>query len=85
MFGCTTMFSTIFTRGNNFCDFLFAFLDETALLKWDLLLQKRICSISLILVLISLRRETNENGRVASPESVPIHLNISEIISVYSP
>ena len=29
-----------FTKGNNSCDFLFAFLDDRALLKWCLLLIK---------------------------------------------
>ena len=37
-------FSAIFTKGDNFCDFLFATLDNEAPLKWGLLLEERICS-----------------------------------------
>ena len=37
-------FPTIFTKGNNFHDFLFAYLDDLALPKWDLLLKERIWS-----------------------------------------
>ena len=34
----------IFTMGKNFCDFLFASLDEEDPWKWGLLLKKKICS-----------------------------------------
>ena len=33
-----------FTKGNNFCDFPFASLEDEAVLKWDLFLKERICS-----------------------------------------
>ena len=35
----------IFMKEDNFCDFLFASLDHRALLKWDILLKKRIHSL----------------------------------------
>ena len=38
------MFSAIFAKENNICDFLFALLGDLELLKWDLLLKERICS-----------------------------------------
>ena len=41
--GIPSYFPAIFTKGNNFCDFLFAFLDDEALQKWGLLLKERIC------------------------------------------
>ena len=37
-------FSSIFTKGNNFCDFLFASIDGIALPKWGLFLKERIFS-----------------------------------------
>ena len=37
--GMPSWFSTIFTKGNNFCDFLFAFLDNVAFPKLGLLLK----------------------------------------------
>ena len=49
--------STIFAKGNNFCEFLFAPLDkETPLFKRDLLLKERICSCKHFMVLIFLNR-----------------------------
>ena len=36
MFFC--FFFVVFTEGNNNCDFLFAYLDEEALVKWGLFL-----------------------------------------------
>ena len=38
--GYTSMFSTIFTKGINFCYFLFASLGDKALSKWGLLLKE---------------------------------------------
>ena len=38
---------TIFTKENDFCDFLFASLGNKGLPKWSLLLQERICSLFL--------------------------------------
>ena len=49
--------STIFAKGNNFCEFLFAPQDkETPLFKRDLLLKERICSCKHFMVLIFLNR-----------------------------
>ena len=38
------IFSATFTKGNSFGEFLFASLDQEAVLKWGLLLKERICS-----------------------------------------
>ena len=32
---------TIFTKGNNFCDFLFTSIEYLALSKWDLLVKEK--------------------------------------------
>ena len=37
-------FSATFTKGNNFCDFLFAFPDNKTIPKWDLFLKEKLCS-----------------------------------------
>ena len=37
-------FSAIFTGGNNFCDFLFTFLEDKAFPTGGLLLKVRLCS-----------------------------------------
>ena len=42
--GALSRFSTISDKGDNFCDFLFAFLYTHPLLKRGLLLKERICS-----------------------------------------
>ena len=42
---CTPIFFDIFTKGNNFCDILFAFLDKEALSKLNLVVKERICSM----------------------------------------
>ena len=41
--GAPRCFSTSFTKGNNFSDFLFASLDGKALPKWGLHLKERLC------------------------------------------
>ena len=41
------MFSYHFNKGGQFCDFLFAPVDNVALLKWNLPLKERICSFFL--------------------------------------
>ena len=42
---CTPQsFSTIFSKGDNFHNFLFAYLEDKVFQKWDLLLKERICS-----------------------------------------
>ena len=76
--GTLSCFSAIFTTGGNFCDFLFASLEEGALSNSGLLLKKRICSM--MSKFFSFRVDSNskgrqnENGRVASPESEFIQL-----------
>ena len=37
-------FSTMFSKGDNFCDFLSAYLQDEIFLKWGLLLKERIGS-----------------------------------------
>ena len=72
------VFSAIFTKGNNFGDFLFSTLGNKIFPQWDLILKLRICSSRskfFPLRVDPLQKEgKNENERVASPESVPIHL-----------
>ena len=62
-------FSTIFTKGSNFCDFLFAFLDNrkgSTLKGKNLLLEEQILSIKSCPFI---RRQ--KQNKVVSPESVP--------------
>ena len=40
---CCFFFFANFTKGHNFCDFLFAFLADMALRNWDILLKERTC------------------------------------------
>ena len=56
----TPWFSLIFTKGNNFCDFLIASLDNAALCLKELTTNKM--------------EGKNKNKSFASPESVPIHI-----------
>ena len=44
VYGFMPMFSTIFTKGNNFCDLRFLSMDDGTLPEWDLVLKERICS-----------------------------------------
>ena len=44
VYGYTFMFFCTVTKGNNFHGFLFAFLDDIALSKWDLFIKETICS-----------------------------------------
>ena len=37
-------FSVLFSKGVNFHDFLFSYLEDEVLQKWGLLLKERICS-----------------------------------------
>ena len=39
----TSIFSAIFSKGDNFHDVLFAYLEEEIFKRWDLLLKDRIC------------------------------------------
>ena len=59
-----------FYKGRNFCDFLFASLDDLTP-KMGLLLKKRICILGSI---FRIKRQ-NEDSVVASPESVSINLD----------
>ena len=72
-------FPSIFAKGDNFPDFLFAFVDSIVLPKCSQLLMVRISpsgANSFLPELTSIQKgDKNKNGRVASPESVPIHLN----------
>ena len=42
--GIPPSFSPMFTKGDNFRDFLFAYLEDDVFPKWRLLLKERICS-----------------------------------------
>ena len=42
--GTPSSFSTMFSKGDNFPDFLFVYLEDKIFPKWDLLLKERICS-----------------------------------------
>ena len=75
----TSMFFHHFTKGNNCSNFLFASLSEVALPNWGLLLKERTCSWKSKFFPLRVDHIEKggkiENGRVASPKSVPIHLN----------
>ena len=70
---------TILTKGNKFCDFLFAFLDDADLPKLAYSKRQEFAPKEQILAFKStpfLRREAKkENDRIASPEGVSIYLN----------
>ena len=42
--GSSPSFSALFSKGDNFPDFMCAYLEYKVLLKWGLLLKERICS-----------------------------------------
>ena len=81
---------SFFKTGGNVCDFLFSSLYEEAIPKCCILFKEKICSLSKYLPLTPLRRDIyekeqvgggggergggNEHDRVASHESVPIHI-----------
>ena len=68
------MFFAISSNRNKFCDFLFASLDDKVLPKCVYpLLKKGIWSKFFLKKNYLSLREKNENGRVALPETVPIH------------
>ena len=67
--GLLPYFSAIFTKGNNFCDFLSASLDKGAHPEY------RSKFFPLRVDPLLKREAKNENGRVASPESLHLHLN----------
>ena len=71
-----------FFKERQFCDFLFASLDNIALSKWGQLLQERICSHganSFLEMLIPIGKGGKWNGRVTSPESKSAHLKVYAI------
>ena len=76
MYDVPTFFG-ILTKGNNFCDFLFASLPDNALPKWALLLKEIICSSRRKMIFKS--GPLKRMGRVNSLESVFIHLKSQEI------
>ena len=67
-----------FLRGNNICGFLFVSFDKVHVtFHKGVVLEKRICSY--IGKFSFRKRGKKENTRVASPECVPVHFNISSI------
>ena len=79
VYGYTTSFSAMFSKGDNFGDFLFAYLRDEVFPKWGQLLKEWICSDGSKFfpfwddpIHIG---GNNENDRIASPEIVPIHLD----------
>ena len=77
-------FSAMVMKGNTFCDFLLASMSDKTLPKCrsgDLLLKERICSkgSKLFPLRVDPTVERDINGRVASPESVTIHLTDMEL------
>ena len=76
----SSMISFIFTKGNNCGDFLFAFIDNATLSnrvyseKIEFAPEGANSFLSELTTI--LKGGKNENPRVASSESVPIHLNI---------
>ena len=73
-----TWFSIIFTKGNNFHDFLFALLDNEALLKWVNSERKKMLLWSIFFLFKTDPHSEggkNENNRFTSPENVSIHFN----------
>ena len=45
VYGCTSIFSAMFSKGDNFCDFLFAYLVDEVFPKCGLRLKESICSL----------------------------------------
>lgn len=75
--GTLTCFSAIFTKGNNFSDFLFVPLYNKVLPKLGLLVTERICSMETILSCRTpFEGVKTEKCRVASPVCVPIYLKL---------
>ena len=73
----TSMFQLFFFKGNNFCYFLFASLDEETLQNWGLLLKERISSNGS--KFFPFRVEPYENDRVTSPENLSISLKMLKV------
>ena len=80
--GTPPFFSAMFSKGDNFCEFL-AYLEDKVFPKWGLLVKERICSsgsrffpyIGVFPVYMGGNSENDILDVGASPESVPIHLN----------
>ena len=73
-------FSAMCSKGDNFCYFLFVYLEDKVFPKWDLLLRGIFLmgANSFLHKMIKIDMVgNNENDRVASPESVPIHLKLN--------
>ena len=68
------VFSAIFTKGNNFCDFLFASLDDKAYLKLGLLLKEGICCQRS--KLFPIRHNSHLEGSLKMAELLPFHVHI---------
>ena len=69
-------FYAMFSKGDNFCDFLFAFLEVEVFPKWGLLLRKEFAPIGANNFLYKMTPiymgYNNENDRVDAPESIPM-------------
>ena len=80
------MFSAVCTKGNNFCNFLFASLDKTALSKWGPLLRERIGSLGSQFFPLRVdpfcEGSQIEIDRVASPENESIYLKRPKLFSI---
>ena len=77
--GLSPSFSSIFSKRDHFCKFLFLYLEDKIFPKKGLLLKERIRSDeranSFLYEMTSIcTGGNNGNDRVASPESVSIHL-----------
>ena len=81
LMGTLPIFFNSFTKGNNFCDFQFAPMDNETLPKKDLFLQERICSkwSKFFCVRVDPFETGGMKGEmvVASPQFVPIHFQPS--------
>ena len=69
------MFPTVFTKGNNCFDFLFAPLDNKALSEWVLLFREEICCLRSKIFPLRVGStekggKTGGNGKVSSPKKV---------------
>ena len=68
--GSLLSFSAMFSKGNNFRDFLFAYPENEVFPRWE----SDGANFVLYEMITIYMGGNNENDRVAFPESVPIHL-----------
>ena len=75
--GTPPSFTAMFSKGDNFRDFLLAYLENIVFLKWGPFLKERICSDgSKCFPLWLIREQNDENDRVASSVGIPIHIKL---------